>query len=56
MHGEELRGKSDPSVTELLAKRASQIAGKGVSYVGYRIFAVNLLNACALGFLLAKWD
>ncbi|MCX8092160.1 MAG: hypothetical protein N3I86_14705 [Verrucomicrobiae bacterium] len=48
--GESLRGKANPSVSELLARRALEIPAGGQSP------AYNLATACDIAFCLAEWD
>lgn len=53
MKGEELRSKRDPSVSELLARRASEIARSGNPL---SIPDRGLHHACQLAVLLHRWD
>lgn len=54
MVGEELRARTNPSVTELLSKRALQIAGSGEIYSSKDQFDGS--DALRIGIALAKWD
>ena len=53
MHDEPLRKKTNPSVSELMARRALQIAD---IKTGSSLDEFNLYKACLLGFCLAEWD
>ncbi len=53
MRGEPLRGKTNPSVAELMAKRAVQITG---IKVGNSMDTYTMEKACQLGLYLAEWD
>lgn len=51
MRGESLRGKTNPSVSELLARRALEVVSTGPSYSPF-----PLHTACEIGLCLASWD
>jgi hypothetical protein len=52
MRGEKLRAKANPSVLELIAKRAAQISQAGE--VGLETFAMN--DGCRVALFGAQWD
>jgi len=54
MKAEELRGRRNPSLSDLLAKRALQLAGSGEISSSTEVF--QAAEGLQIGVLLAKWD